>query len=175
MWGLPLLQGLHFDPLMGLWQILLCSVVIWVLSSPSLMWILLEGTGCLKSPLDLVTAWWNPSYVTGLLEYITVIMYHELVTVGTVGDMRSSRGISRTLLTDKKSTTWGLWVKFYLWWSKDYTLGDSISDSSEELLWRGQGKVSIINDFSEGSMCSHLGRGLQPKGADALLMILMLF
>ena len=81
MWGLPLLQGLHFDPLMGLWQILLCSVVIWVLFSPSLMCILLGGTGSLKLPLDLVTDWWNSSYVTGLLEYITVIMYHKLVTV----------------------------------------------------------------------------------------------
>ena len=81
MWSLPLLQGLHFDPLMGLWQILLCSVVIWVRFSTSVMCIFLEGTGCLKLPLDLVTDWWNSDYVTGLLEYVTGIMCHELVTV----------------------------------------------------------------------------------------------
>ena len=49
---------------------------------------------------------------------------------------------------------WELWVKFYLGQKEDYSPGDSISDSSEELLQRGGGKVSIIYDFSEGGTCS---------------------
>ena len=34
-------------------------------------------------------------------------------------------------------------VKFYLGQSEDYSLGDSISASSEKLLQRGRGKVSV--------------------------------
>ena len=34
-------------------------------------------------------------------------------------------------------------VKFYLGQSEDYSLGDSISASSEKLLQRGRGKVRI--------------------------------
>ena len=34
--------------------------------------------------------------------------------------------------------------------NEDYSLGDSISDSSENLHQRGRGKVTIIYDFSEG-------------------------
>ena len=48
------------------------------------------------------------------------------------------------MLTEKKkSTIWELWVKFYLEQNKDYSLEDSISDCSEELLWRGGVEVSI--------------------------------
>lgn len=38
---------------------------------------------------------------------------------------------------------WELWVKFSLGQNKDYQLGDSISDSTEKLLW-SQGKVKSI-------------------------------
>ena len=34
-------------------------------------------------------------------------------------------------------------MKFYVGQNEDYSLGDSISDSSEKLLRRGRGKVSI--------------------------------
>ena len=51
-------------------------------------------------------------------------------------------------------TAWELWVKFYLGQNEDYSPGDRDSDSSEELLQRGGGKVSIICDFSEGGMFS---------------------
>lgn len=33
--------------------------------------------------------------------------------------------------------------------NEDYSPGDKISDSSEELLQRGRLKVSIVHDFSE--------------------------
>ena len=44
----------------------------------------------------------------------------------------------------KKGTTWEFRVKFYLGQNEDYSLGDSILDSSEKLFQRGRGKkVSI--------------------------------
>ena len=46
-------------------------------------------------------------------------------------------------LKKKKCTTWVLQVKFYLGQNQDCSPVDSISDSSEKLLWRGGGKVSI--------------------------------
>ena len=42
----------------------------------------------------------------------------------------------------KKYIMWELWVKFY-WQYEDYSPGDSVSDSSEKLLQRGKGKVSM--------------------------------
>ena len=36
------------------------------------------------------------------------------------------------LLSEKKCTTWKVWVKFYLGQNEDYSLEDSISDSSEK-------------------------------------------
>ena len=38
---------------------------------------------------------------------------------------------------------------FYLGQNTDYGPGDSISDSSEEPLQRGRGKVSVMYDFRE--------------------------
>ena len=38
---------------------------------------------------------------------------------------------------------WEFQVKFYWGWNEDYSLGDHISDSSEKLLQRSRGKVSI--------------------------------
>ena len=49
----------------------------------------------------------------------------------------------------KKSTMWELWVKFYLGQNEDYSLGDSISESSEKLLPRGMGESQYMCDFSE--------------------------
>ena len=44
----------------------------------------------------------------------------------------------------KKDTAWEFRVKFYLGQNEDYSLGDSILDSSEKLFQRGRGeKVSI--------------------------------
>ena len=48
-----------------------------------------------------------------------------------------------------KSTTWELWVKFYWGQNEDYSLGDSISESSEKLLPRGMGESQYMCDFSE--------------------------
>ena len=48
---------------------------------------------------------------------------------------------------------------------KDYSLGDSVSNISEELLQRRRGKVSTIYDFSEGGCMqssTHFGRMLLP-------------
>ena len=55
----------------------------------------------------------------------------------------------------KTYTTWELWVKFYLGQNEDYSLGDSLSDSSEELLWRS-GEVSLYVILVKGDMCTIL-------------------
>ena len=47
---------------------------------------------------------------------------------------------------------WELWVKFYLGQNEDYSLGDSISDSSEKLLQKGGGEGQYIYDFGEGEV-----------------------
>ena len=44
---------------------------------------------------------------------------------------------------EKKCTTWELWVKVYLRQNEDCSPGDSPSDSSEKVLHRGGGEVSI--------------------------------
>ena len=53
--------------------------------------------------------------------------------------------ISWEMLTKKKKscTTWELQNKFYLRQNEDYSLGNSISDSSEKLLQRGSGERSV--------------------------------
>ena len=43
----------------------------------------------------------------------------------------------------KKKAQCESWVRFYLGQNEDYSLGDSIPDSSEKLLQRGRRKVSI--------------------------------
>ena len=49
---------------------------------------------------------------------------------------------------------WELWIKFYLGQKEDYSLGDSISDSSEKLLQRGVGweKYQYMYEFSEAGV-----------------------
>ena len=42
------------------------------------------------------------------------------------------------------------WPKFYLGQNEDYSLGDSISDSSEKLLQRGDRKVNIYAVLVKG-------------------------
>ena len=39
----------------------------------------------------------------------------------------------------KNCIAWELWVKFYLGQNEDYSLGNSVSDRSEEMLWRARG------------------------------------
>ena len=51
---------------------------------------------------------------------------------------------------DKKKKCTKLWVKLYLGQREDYSPGNSISDSSEELLQRGKGEGQYICDFGEG-------------------------
>ena len=46
--------------------------------------------------------------------------------------------------------------KFYLGQNEDYSLGDSVSGNSGELLRRGGVKVCITYDFSEGHMCGQV-------------------
>ena len=41
-------------------------------------------------------------------------------------------------------------VKFYLRQKKDYSLGDSTSDSSKKLFQRGRGDGQYMCDFGEG-------------------------
>ena len=63
-----------------------------------------------------------------------------------------------------------LWVKFYLGQNEDYSLGDSISDSSEKLLQRGRGEGQYMYDFSEGGTRSQahilVGGCSSSQGAD---------
>ena len=58
--------------------------------------------------------------------------------------------------------------KFYLGQNEDYGLGDSISDSSKELLWRAGGKVSRY-DSGERGVCAikhtFLNKVAAPQGA----------
>ena len=65
----------------------------------------------------------------------------------------------------KKSTMWELWVKFYLGQNEDYSLGDSLSDSSAELLWSlGGGGCQNIYNFGERlyvHSSTYCSRGLQ--------------
>lgn len=43
---------------------------------------------------------------------------------------------------------------FYLGQNEDYSLRDEVSDSSEDLLQRSGGKVTVAYDFSEGGIPS---------------------
>lgn len=63
---------------------------------------------------------------------------------------------SQKLLTEKKCTTWELWVKFFGGPNKDDSLEDSLSHSSEKLLQRGGGwRDQYICDFSDEHMSNH--------------------
>ena len=78
----------------------------------------------------------------------------------------------------KRSTMWQLWVKFYLGQNEDYSLGDSISDSSEKQLQRGRQKISVTYDSSEvGTAKYTFWQRLTAhcKEQMSLLMILVLF
>ena len=44
--------------------------------------------------------------------------------------------------------------QFYLGQHEDYSLGDSISDSLRNCSKEAAGKVSVMNDFSEGGVYS---------------------
>lgn len=55
-----------------------------------------------------------------------------------------------TLVNRKESTTRELCAKFYLGKNEDYSLGGSLSDSSEELLGRGRGGGQYIRNPGEG-------------------------
>ena len=55
------------------------------------------------------------------------------------------------LSTGKKYTTFQLWVQFHL---RTYSLGNSLSDNSEELLQKGKVRGQCIYDFGEGITCS---------------------
>ena len=94
-------------------------------------------------------------------------------------------------------SSWSYWLKkkhmtvkwrLYLGKNEDYSLGDTISDSSEGLLWRGKrgAQYIYINDFGEGrymQSSTHFGirsllvtRSLQPVvRSKSLLVILMFF
>ena len=50
----------------------------------------------------------------------------------------------------KKSTMWGLCIKFYLGQNEDCSPRDSISDSSENLFQRGRREGQYICDFVKG-------------------------
>ena len=56
-------------------------------------------------------------------------------------------------------------VKFYLGPNEDYSLGGSISDSSEILLQRGRGKCQYICSFGEGGGTCNQVHILQNLGA----------
>ena len=49
----------------------------------------------------------------------------------------------------KESTTRELWIKFHLGGNEDYSLGDRISNISEELLQRSSGEGQYICDCGE--------------------------
>ena len=52
--------------------------------------------------------------------------------------------------TEKRCTTWELWVKFYLGQNEDCSPGDSISGSSERVLQSGCGGKSIYKVLVKG-------------------------
>ena len=56
---------------------------------------------------------------------------------------------------------WELRVKFYLGQNEECSLGDSTSDSSEELLQRGCEEMVNICDFGEGTV--HAIKNLSDK------------
>ena len=63
----------------------------------------------------------------------------------------------------KKCIMWELWLKFYRGKNEDYSPGDSLSGSPEELLQRTRGEVSVMYDFGEGGYVQSstgFGRGL---------------
>ena len=47
-------------------------------------------------------------------------------------------------VVELKCTVWKLWVKFYFGQNEDCSLGESVSDSPENLLWGGQGELAYI-------------------------------
>ena len=47
-----------------------------------------------------------------------------------------------------------MYIKFYTRQNEDYSPGDSISDSSEEQLQRGNRGSQYICDFGEGGTCN---------------------
>ena len=55
----------------------------------------------------------------------------------------------------KNCTMWELWVKLYLGWDEDCSLGDSTSESSEKLLKRGwgRGRSIYMRFWWRGSSC----------------------
>jgi len=74
----------------------------------------------------------------------------------------------------KKSTMWELWVKFYLRHNENYSPGFSLSDISEELLWKVGKGGQYICDFSEGGYeksSKHFGRGF-PLVSERLLLFM---
>lgn len=67
------------------------------------------------------------------------------------------------LTTTKKNAQHKMWVKFYLEQNEDNSLGDSFSDSSEELPQRGSEEGQHICDFAKGGCVKpsiHFGRSL---------------
>ena len=51
-------------------------------------------------------------------------------------------------IVELKCTVWKLWVKFYFGQNEDCSLGESVSDSSENLLWGGEGDARIYRNFA---------------------------
>ena len=103
--------------------------------------------GVLTSPKSLVFKWRHTQGPTNFSVKVQIVnifgFVSQMVSVSTTH-------CAVVVSTEKKCTTWELWVKFYWGQNEDYSLGDSISESSEELLQRGRRKVSVICDFSEG-------------------------
>ena len=52
----------------------------------------------------------------------------------------------------KTCTMWELWVKFYLGQNENYSLGDSISESSEKLHQSGRGEGQCLWGCGEGGV-----------------------
>ena len=61
--------------------------------------------------------------------------------------------LPKLLTGGKKHTVWELWVQFYSGVTEDYSLGDNLSDSFEELPLKNAKGGQCIYDFGEGNMC----------------------
>ena len=83
------------------------------------------------------------------------------------------QGVAWALSTLKKCTAWELWVKFYLGQNEPYSLGDSISNSSEKMLERGRGEGQHICDFGEVGVHVIKHRFLQKVSASLMKLSLM--
>ena len=105
--------------------------------------------------------WYQPRVLHKVQKRATSLLWLSLLI---------AKGVNK----NKKSIMWELWVKFYLRQNENYSPGFSLSDISEELLWKVGKGGQYICDFSEGGYeksSKHFGRGF-PLVSERLLLFM---